>query len=203
LIEANDRWTVGKSHLTLSAMIWKACPMPVALPYTEVRGWQLVRRLGLVLVLVALSGCSSGTTSAGLDRCLIGKWTELGETIVTTDDGSPVFLKGHGRVLDFATDGYETVNYNSASPLTGIVGGQPYVDIQRGTIRYRVTTQDGIMTFSDDDFSHFHQSVTIGGVPVASHTTDASPVQYTCSGNDQTQTNNAGTGGLFKRAQAG
>jgi hypothetical protein len=155
-----------------------------------------------VLALAAISGCSSSGATTGLAHCLVGKWTELAETIVTTDNGAPVFLKGHGRVLDFSADGYETVNYNSATPLTGTVGGKTYVDIERGTIGYRVVAHDGILTFSDDDFSHFHESVTLSGVSVRATPTRSPPVHYTCGGDDQTQNGNAGTGALFRRMDA-
>jgi hypothetical protein len=150
-----------------------------------------------------MGGCSSGAPPATVAPCLIGRWSELGETIVASDHGAPVFLKGRGRVLDFSADGYETVDDNGATPLTGRRGGKPYRDRQRGTIRYRVSTHDGTLTFSDDDFSHFHESVTPGGVPVTATPTDSPPVRYTCGADDQAQTGNAGTVALFKRITAG
>ncbi len=123
------------------------------------------------------------------NACLVGRWVETGEReLLAVKVGSSerrFLVNGDaGRVLTFAANGHESVNYSRAAPLVGAVDGMRYVLVLRGTILYTDEIVGTTLMFVRANYSKFSEHGSLGGKALAlgsKGTAPPPPVLFQCS----------------------
>jgi hypothetical protein len=143
-------------------------------------------------------------SSAVIDSCLVGTWREVSNESnlnLTGAGGARARVRGAGRTLTFRADGTEFVDYGGGVRKSGRSADGVLVEQTiTGTVEYRVSTRDGILSFlllADDTKIEYRS----GGRVVAEGTFgESSPVSYTCVGDTHTQAQDSGYRAEYRRA---
>jgi hypothetical protein len=143
---------------------------------------------GLFALLTVAAAClyPAPLANAGapaLSTCLVGSWTETGETELFTVGRADVTLSGDGgRTIDFSAAGDELVSYAHARPLTGRLEGKEVEVIATGTASYVVSTSGDKLLFKSADYTHEHDSASWGSARlVLGKGSVPAPETITCS----------------------
>lgn len=93
-------------------------------------------------------GTASAAPAGDFDPCLVGTWrsVEHTETFDIKDQG-PTTISGVVRTLSFDAAGNEAVTYDNSQATVKVKEGEGSVTYN-GTVKYRVSTNAGKMTFS-------------------------------------------------------
>ena len=126
--------------------------------------------------------------SAAVDRCLLGFWVEESREQLRPDSLSTVApFRSRGSVWSFTAGGTATLFFGR-DPARPVEPGRDLGVLTSGTIRWRVTTHDGFVGFTEPLVSASLTAETGGGrsAPVPLDATDAAdyalPAAYTCGG---------------------
>ena len=129
---------------------------------------------------------------ATINSCLVGQWTETGETDEIEEDGTEITLSGgRGRRLAFTAAGTETADYTHSAPLVGTYEGRQLRLTTTGTVTFEDSTSGSRLTFRSADYAGSTETATYGGAPVElGRRTTPPPDTYACTSTTLTESAN-------------
>jgi len=140
------------------------------------------------------TGTPGGTTStapgAAIDPCLVGTWKATSEHQKQEfPDVGTVDLTGQGEVSHVHPDGAVEDDYTQASPYSGSYNGHSITMTVTGTVKSRITTSAGTLSFHDVD-ANGTVTLKVDGTTAGSPyplSMSNDPVQYSCTGKTATE----------------
>jgi hypothetical protein len=146
--------------------------------------------VGVVLVRANESdnGGDSGTTAAGIDKCVVGKWRVVSAREKVDDNsGGKSEFTATGGTGEFRADGTGIIDYGSGVTYRGTLSGQPVTIVFSGNIAFSYRTDNNRITYSNVT-ANGEAAIKVNGVATTTVplNTDADPVSYTCNGTSMT-----------------
>jgi hypothetical protein len=128
--------------------------------------------------------------SPAIDPCLVGTWKATSEHQKQDFPGvGTVTLTGQGEMSHIHADGTVDDDYSQATPYSGSYNGHSITMTVTGTVRSRITTSAGTLSFHDVS-ANGTVTLKVDGTTAGSPyplSMSNDPVQYTCTGKTATE----------------
>ena len=130
-----------------------------------------------------------------LDRCMIGIWKGVNESITNQVNGQPVPFAGPGSTQTFRPNGGAKADYGKSTVYRATINGSKWTYVFHGYVTYHWRTKHGRLYGSHEKGHGSWQLLDNGVVNNSGPLTRLAPgpARYTCSGNSLQSFNNTGS----------